>query len=112
MKIGFAAVRIALVAFFVPFAFIYSAELLLSGALWRIVIACATAVAAVACLCLAAEGFWQRRIGWAGRALLLLAGVGLMTPSLTIRAVGALVGVVAAIQMLRRSPRPPAAAES
>lgn len=112
MKIGFAAVRIAIVAFVVPFAFVYSGELLLSGAPWRVAVACATAVAAVACLCLAVEGCWHARIGWIRRVLFLVAGVCMMTPSFTLRAAGALIAVAAAIEMLRRPPQARPAAGS
>ncbi len=112
MKIGFAAVRIAIVAFVVPFAFVYSGELLLSGAPWRVAVACATAVAAVACLCLAVEGCWHARIGWIRRVLFLVAGICMMTPSFTLRAAGALIAVAAAIEMLRRPPQARPAAGS
>jgi len=111
IRIGLAAVRIAIVAFLVPFAFIYSRELLLIGDPWRVATAIVAAFASVACLCLAVEGFWRRRFGWTARALFLAAGVGLMSPSLVARGVGALLGAVALLQVLRQAPRA-AAAES
>lgn len=111
IKIGLAAVRIAIVAFFVPFAFIYSRELLLIGDPWTVAVALVAALAAVVCLCVGIEGFWRQRIGWPSRALLLAAGVCLMAPSFTWRAAGALLGAVAAFQVGRQSPRPAAAVE-
>lgn len=110
--IGLAAVRIAIVGFFVPFAFIYSRELLLIGESWRVAIAIVAAFASVACLCLAVEGFWRQRFGWTSRALFLAAGVGLMSPSLVARGVGALLGAVALLLVLRQAPGRAAAVES
>lgn len=86
LGVAAAAVRIAITAFVVPFAFVYSNELLLAGEGWRIVLSCIAAVVAVWCLCTAAEGYCRRDIRWGLRVLFAVAGIGLLAPSLSVRA--------------------------
>jgi len=97
MAIGLAAVRIAITAFVVPFAFVYNNGILLSGNAWHIAFSCVAVTAAVACLCLAAEGFWKRQIGTVYRLLLLVAGIGLMSPSPALQAGAGVIAVVAVL---------------
>lgn len=97
MAIGLNAVRVAMIAFIVPFAFVYNDSILLSGDAWYVVFSCVAVTLAVVCLCLAAEGFWKRPIGTVNRTLFLAAGIGLITPVLTIQ-IGAY--VVAAIALV------------
>ncbi|OGA97070.1 MAG: hypothetical protein A3E79_07950 [Burkholderiales bacterium RIFCSPHIGHO2_12_FULL_61_11] len=101
MAIGLNAVRMAMIAFVVPFAFVYNNGILLSGNTWHVTFSCLAVTAAVACLCLAAEGFWKRPIGAVCRLLFFAAGIGLMTPLLTLQ-VGAGVIAVVALLVLRR----------
>lgn len=101
MAIGLHAVRIAMTAFVVPFAFVYDSGVLLSGSAPQVVFSCLSVTAAVACLCLAVEGYWKRPIGVVGRLLFLGAGLGLMTASMPIQA-GASVLAVLALWILRR----------
>lgn len=102
MAIGLAAVRISMTAFVVPFAFVYNNGILLSGNAWHVAFSCVAVTAAVACLCLAAEGFWKRPIGAVCRMLFLAAGVGLMAPSLTFQASAGLIAVVAVLVLRRQ----------
>jgi len=94
MAIGLAAVRIAMTAFIVPFAFVYNNGILLSGNVWYVAFTCVAVTAAVACLCLAAEGFWKRQIGTVYRLILLVAGIGLMTPSLAFQSGAGLIALI------------------
>lgn len=102
MAIGLNAVRIAMIAFVVPFAFVYNNGILLSGNTWHVAFSCLAVTAAVACLCLAAEGFWKRPIGAVNRLLFLAAGIGLMTPLLTLQVGAGLIAVVALLVLRRR----------
>lgn len=104
MAIGLNAVRIAMIAFIVPFAFVYNNGILLSGNAWHALFSCLAVTAAVVCLCLAAEGFWKRPIGAVNRLLFLAAGIGLMTPLLTFQ-VGAGVIAVVALRLSMKSPK-------
>lgn len=101
LRIAVAAVRIALTAFVVPFAFVYSNELLLVGEAWRIALGCIAAVVAVWCLCVAAEGYLRGGVSWAGRCLFGVAGIGLLAPSYVVRAAAAVLVVVAVLWVLR-----------
>lgn len=105
LSVAMAAVRIGLTAFLVPFAFVYSNELLLMGDVWQIALACLAALVAVGCLCLAVEGYWRREIGWGVRCAFAVAGISLFAPSIAVRA-GAAVLVVLALVFLLRSPKP------
>jgi TRAP transporter 4TM/12TM fusion protein len=105
MAIALAAVRISITAFVVPFAFVYDNGVLLAGNVWQITLACLTVTVAVACLCLAVEGYWKRRIGLTNRLALAIAGAGLMTPSLVLQGGGAVIAAVA-LMALRRSQEP------
>ena len=103
---GWAAMRIAAVAYFVPFMFVYEpALLMLKGwAEWeKTALACASAV--VGCICLAAglHGYLLAVARYWERAALTIAGVLLIVPELYSSLVGVvLLGVVVAIQLPRR----------
>lgn len=80
ISVGFAAVRMSVIAFVVPFAFVYNSGILFMAAPLQIALAFVAVTVAVACLCLATEGFWKRPIGVVPRVCFLGAGLGLMTP--------------------------------
>lgn len=72
------AVKIALGAFLIPFAFVYQPALLLNGSVIEIVFAVITAVAGLAFVAAAAEGYVRRPYGRGPRLLLLAAGMCLL----------------------------------
>ena len=76
ITIGFKAIRLGLVAFLVPYFFVYHQELLLLGALGNVVLAIATAALGVICFAAALEGWLASRLGTVER--FVLAGAGLM----------------------------------
>ncbi len=80
LHIAALAVRLALAAFIVPFAFVYGPELLMIGSPWEILAAFITAGAGVVLLALAVEGYWKTVISWWARLLLAGAGVSLIAP--------------------------------
>src|SRR5699024_5778854 len=63
-KIGFIACRMALVAFVIPFMFIYGPSLILEGSALSIIIAALSAVIGVFALSAAVEGFLLQKINW------------------------------------------------
>ncbi len=101
VAISLNAVRIALTAFLLPFSFVFSGDLLLSGPLWSIVVGCLAAAAGVVFLCLAAEGYWRGRIGPGARLLFAAAGLGLLAPSNVVRAGALLLGALVLAASLR-----------
>ncbi|SMF75570.1 TRAP transporter, 4TM/12TM fusion protein [Tistlia consotensis] len=88
LKIAVQAVRIALAAFFVPFAFVYSPALLLQGSWIETAVATVTVAAALCLLVVAAEGYWKVAIGALSRLALLAAGLLLLSVQPVAVAVG------------------------
>lgn len=103
--VGLAAVRMSLIGFVVPFAFVYNSGLLLAASPLQDAMACATVLLAVACLCLAVEGFWKRPLSHVHRLCFLSAGVGLMVPSHHVQLASGIVAASGALAMLRGSSR-------
>ncbi len=82
IQIAASAVRLSLVAFIVPFAFVYGQELLLIGEPHYIAIAVVTATAGVIVLAAAVEGYFRTPLpGWM-RYFVAAAGLCLIFPSL------------------------------
>ncbi|WP_208539120.1 TRAP transporter permease [Algihabitans albus] len=82
LHIAFTAVRLAITAFIVPFAFIYGDGLLLQGDLLNVTLACTTALAGVLILAVAVEGYLKAPLGALPRLLFAGAGLLLIVPTL------------------------------
>ena len=68
------AVKIAIGAFLIPFAFIYQPGLLLNGSVVEIVVAVVTSIAGLALIALAVEGYYRTVYRWGPRLLMMGAG--------------------------------------
>jgi TRAP transporter 4TM/12TM fusion protein len=90
VMIAVVACRIAMVAFLLPFVFIYQPALLLSGTAGQIVITAVTAALGVLALNAALEGYYVVMLDKMKRALLFVAGVCLFLPIGTTEIAGAL----------------------
>lgn len=97
MSIAVAAVRIALAALFIPFAFIYGEGLLMSGSFWEIVLDSGTGLLGVCALAFAAEGYLTGPLRWWIRLLLLASCLGLFSPYPWINLTAVLLGAAALI---------------
>ena len=75
LKIAASGVRIALAAFFLPFAFVFHPALLLQGSWYEIALATLSAAAGLCLLAVAAEGYWRAPIGRLSRLALFAAGL-------------------------------------
>jgi len=93
-------VRIALAAFFVPFAFVYNPALLLQGSWLEIVTATVCVMAALCLLVVAAEGYWKKTVSPPSR--LALAAAGLLLLSVNVYAVAAAAGLAAIVVTVER----------
>lgn len=80
MRTGWTASRLAIVAYIVPFLFVFFPGLLMKGSVGEIAISFITAVGGCFLLAAALTGFLYRTLGLAKRILFLLAGVGLLVP--------------------------------
>jgi len=79
-RIGWIAVRLGIVAYVVPFLFVYSPTLIMSGDLLPIVVSVLTAVIGSIVLAVAVEGFLFRTLGALKRLLLTACALGLLLP--------------------------------
>ena len=80
MRTGFEAMRLAMVAYVVPFLFVYSPVLIAKGSLWAILLGLVTASVAVCLLGAAVVGYLFRHLSAAKRVLLALGGGSLLIP--------------------------------
>lgn len=81
MRIGLLACRIGIVAFLLPFAFVYQPGVLLMGEPAAVAIQIAAALGATVALAGAAEAWLGRRIGPAPRLVLVALGVAMIWPA-------------------------------
>ncbi|MEP4547664.1 MAG: TRAP transporter fused permease subunit [Saccharospirillum sp.] len=95
LEIAVGAVRLAITAFVVPFAFVYGDGLLLSGSISNIVISCVTAVIGVILLSIGVEGYWKERLGTPARLSFGLAGLLFIFPSVIAIAAAVVLALVA-----------------
>ncbi|WP_394236299.1 TRAP transporter permease [Niallia oryzisoli] len=92
MKIGFLACRLGLVAFIIPFMFVYDPSLLLIGSTTSIVIAIITATIGVITLAAGLEGWFGVMLKKWERLILIASGILLIYPNILSSVIG-LIGV-------------------
>lgn len=97
LKIAVGAVKLAITAFIVPFAFVYGEGLLMVGSWQAIAVSCVTAILGVLLLSIAVEGYWRQPLARLPRLGFGLAGLLFITPSWWAVVAAVLVGVVAII---------------
>jgi TRAP transporter 4TM/12TM fusion protein len=92
--IGFEAMRMGSIMYFVPFFFVLNPALILQGPAWEVVVVTGTAVIGIACISAALQGYLvgigrieSTALGWLTRALLMAAGLFFAVPG------GGLVGL-------------------
>jgi len=108
VQTGFIAMRLGLVVFLLPFAFVYDPALLLMGGAGAILLHIATCGIGIILWAFGLEGWFRGPLGPFPRALLLVAGAMLIWPSLWVSLVGLAIGgalLVPALAGPRREPR-------
>ena len=88
---GFESMRLAAVAYLVPFFFVYSPVLIWKGSAEQIFLATLTATMGTIALGSGMIGYLLNRLNWGFRILLLVAGLGLIKPGLVTDIFGTLV---------------------
>lgn len=78
MAIGLQCCRLAIVAFIIPYVFIYNPGVLLIGSIWDVVLSIVTATIAIIALVCAQEGYLAKPLGVPARLMLIALGLGLM----------------------------------
>jgi len=81
MKTGLEATRLGIVAYVVPFLFVFSPALLLKGSVVEVSLAAVTATVGAVLLGMALTGYFVREIAWFKRVLLVVAALNLLTPA-------------------------------
>ena len=94
-RVAAQAVRLGLVAFVIPYFFVYRPELLLVGSPLSILLALLTSAAGVILLASALEGFMQVSLVWQERMLMLASGLCLIFPGWGTDVAGVVLGVLA-----------------
>lgn len=74
-QVGWTAVRIGILAFIVPYMFVFGPALLLEGPILEVIWAIATALFGVIVMGHAMEGYLIRNISWLNRLLLVVAAL-------------------------------------
>jgi TRAP transporter 4TM/12TM fusion protein len=105
IETGFTALRLGLIVFLLPFAFVYEPALLMIGSPVQIVLHVATCVLGIGCWAYGLEGWWRHELGPVPRAFLLAAGVMLIWPGLWVSVAGLAAGA-AAFAMVEIAERP------
>jgi TRAP-type uncharacterized transport system fused permease subunit len=108
-RVGFRAMWIAIVAYIVPFFFVYNPSLLWNGPLWLILVSLITAVIGCMAIGSAVEGFVLRKITWPERLLLLVSGILLISQGVKESMLGlALFGLILGIRYMLEKRKTPA----
>lgn len=108
MKTAYQAIRLGLVVYLLPYAFVYNHSLILIGDPWESVFTITTCFVGIAFWAYGLEGFIRQPIGFVLRAALLISGCLLIWPDFINSMVGLVIGVIAATISLLLSRRPKA----
>ncbi len=81
MRTGYTAMRFGIIAYLVPFIFVFDPLLLCEGPAGLIVLSILTAAAGTVCIGIAMAGYFLRPVGWLNRLLLAACGVALIIPA-------------------------------
>ncbi|RUM53555.1 MAG: C4-dicarboxylate ABC transporter [Marinomonas sp.] len=98
LGIAVGAVKLAITAFVVPFAFMYGEGLLLEGPITGIILNCLTASLGVIVLSAGIEGYWRAPLSGIAQAMLLVAGLMFLAPSII--ALGIATALVMAVVLI------------
>jgi len=94
MKIGFAAMKLAIVAFIIPFFFVYQPALLLQGGITEIILAVATSIVGCLFLAVGLEGFLFKKINMILRLILTVSALMMIYPGAVTDTIGAVAALV------------------
>jgi len=80
MRTGYASMRLGIIAYLIPFVFVFDPLLLFQGPGHLVFLAAMTAFAGTVVIGIAMAGYFVRPIGWVGRFFLAAGGIGLLIP--------------------------------
>lgn len=102
-KVGFTAFRFGIVAFIVPYMFVYQPSLLMQGSIAQILWTLVTGTFGVVILAVGVQGYWKARCGAAERLLALTGGLMMIDPTFVTDIAGAACAVLLAVLQLKKS---------
>jgi TRAP transporter 4TM/12TM fusion protein len=105
VKTGFVAIRLGLVVFLLPFAFVYDTSLLLIGEWSRILVSVGTCVLGCWLWAIGLEGYLKTLVPMVLRGCFIVAGAMLIWTDLVISASGFALGAVSLVMMFLRNRR-------
>jgi TRAP-type uncharacterized transport system fused permease subunit len=100
IRTGFMAARLGVIAYIVPFLFVFFPALLFQGSLFSVLIATVTALFGCFMLSAALTGYLFQRLNVVKRILFALAGIGLMIPVRGHMGISLVCNIVSALIML------------
>ena len=104
MEVGFHASRIGIVAFIIPFMFVYGPALLLQGSALEIIRAAVTSLFGVWMLAGGVQGWLLQKAGWPERLLMIIGALMLIDTGLLTDMIGfVLAGSVIVWQLIQRT---------
>jgi TRAP transporter 4TM/12TM fusion protein len=80
MRCGYTCMRLGIIAYLIPFIFVYDQLLLFEGPILLITLSVVTATAGTLSIGIAMAGYFMRPISWMKRVLLATGGIGLLIP--------------------------------
>jgi TRAP-type uncharacterized transport system fused permease subunit len=80
MRTGWECMRLAFIAYFIPFVFVFDPLLLLQGPPHLIALAIITATLGTTAVGFSMVGYFVRPVGWIKRVIFALGGIGLLIP--------------------------------
>jgi TRAP-type uncharacterized transport system fused permease subunit len=80
MRTGWECMRLAAIAYVIPFIFVFDPLLILQGPPGLVALAVVSAVAGTVAVGIAIVGFFVRPVSWWKRVLLAVGGIGLLIP--------------------------------
>jgi len=104
MAIGWRACRLGIVAYLVPFIFMYQPALILEGSVTEVIWALITGTIGVFALSVGVEGWLKQNLAIWERVLAIVGAVFMMYPGLVTDGVGALLIILALFRQFRGSP--------
>ena len=103
MKTGFVSCKLGIVAFIIPFMFVYQPALLLIGDTFDVIQACATSIIGVLGLAAGLQGYMLTEAKIWERPLLLAGGLMMIYPGTFTDFIGlGLMAAIAALHLIRR----------
>ena len=80
MRTGYTSMRLAIIAYLVPFIFVFDPLLLFQGPAHLVFLSAVTAFAGTVVIGIAMVGYFVRPVGWISRLFLAASGIGLLIP--------------------------------